>query len=216
MAKNIFPIRAQAVLFDLDGVLVDSFRYWFHLFNQSLRYFGHEPINLRIFRKSWGQSTAEDVRIFMPERTVDEVRAYFLRHKSDHIRSFRVHPRAAPVLRQFARRGIRLGCVTNSHRPIVRAELETTGLDEFFGVVLTADDVKNPKPDPEMLLTACRRLRVAPSAAVFIGDTRTDRQAGKAAGCPFIGYRLISLPSIDRLDDLPGRIVEIDPVKENR
>lgn len=206
MAKNILPIHTQAVLFDLDGVLVDSFRYWFKLFNQSLRHFGHVSVDLRTFRKCWGQSTAEDVRRFMPERTVAEVRAYFLRHKSDHLRFFRVNHRAAPVLRKLTGRGFRLGCVTNSHRPITRVELETTGLNEFFKVVLTADDVNKPKPDPEMLLTACRRLRVAPAAAVFIGDTLTDRLAGQAAGCSFIGYRLDSAASIDRLDDLPGLI----------
>jgi pyrophosphatase PpaX len=209
MKKNIFPVRIRAVLFDLDGVLVDSFRYWFYLFNQALRHFGHEPINLRTFRKSWGQSTAEDVRIFMPEKTVDEVRAYFLRRKDDHIRFFRVDPRAAPVLRELCRRGIRIGCVTNSHRPITRVELKTTGLKGFFKVVMTADDVENPKPDPEMLLAACRRLRVAPAAAIFIGDTMTDRQAGQAAGCPFVGFRLVSRVSIDRLDDLPALIAGI-------
>ena len=207
MAKNFFPIRVKAVLFDLDGVLVDSFRYWFKLFNQSLRHFGHESVGLRTFRKCWGQSTAEDVRLFMPERTVAEVRAYFLRRQDDHLRFFRGNHRAAPVLRKLARRGFRLGCVTYSHRPIARVELETTGLDEFFRVVLTADDVKKPKPDPEMILTACRRLRVAPAAAVFVGDTPTDRQAGQAAGCSFIGYRLDSAASIDRLDELPDLIL---------
>jgi pyrophosphatase PpaX len=199
-------IHAQAVLFDLDGVLVDSYRYWFRLFNQALMHFGHQPINQRIFRNSWGQSTAEDVRIFMPERTLPEVRAYFVRHRADHVRYFRADPRAAPVLRKLHDRGLGLGCVTNSHRAITRAELTETRLDQFFKVVLTADDVKNPKPHPEMILTACRRLRTPPSNAVFIGDTRTDQQAGQSAGCTFVSFRFGSPLSIDRLDHLPDLI----------
>jgi HAD superfamily hydrolase (TIGR01509 family) len=199
-------IRVRSILFDLDGVLVDSYHYWFRLFNQALDHFGHRPISPRTFRECWGQSTTEDIRIFMPERTLLEVRAYFVRHRDDHARYFRVDPRAKAILQKFHDRDFGLGCVTNSHRAITRSELAATGMDRFFKVILTADDVKNPKPDPEMLLKACRRLRTPPSAAVFIGDTRTDQQAGQSAGCIFISYRFKTNRSIRRLVDLPGLI----------
>jgi HAD superfamily hydrolase (TIGR01509 family) len=198
------PIRA--VLFDLDGVLVDSFRYWFHLFNKTLRHFGHEPISPRTFKKSWGQSTAEDVRIFMPERSVDEVRAYFTHHQTDYIQYFRVNPSANRVLGQIRKRLTKLGCVTNSHRVITRAEMIATGLVGYFDVVLTADDVQQPKPHPEMLLTAGRRLKVSPEATVFVGDTRTEQRAARAARCQFIGYRLKTSGSIRRLEELLPRL----------
>lgn len=198
--------RTRAILFDLDGVLVDSFRYWYHLFNQTLRHFGHEPISLRTFKKNWGQSTSEDVRIFMPERSVDEVRAYFTHHQADYVHYFRVNPAADRVLNQIRDRLIKLGCVTNSHRDITRTEMKATGLIGYFDVVLTADDVRQPKPHPEMLLTAGRRLKVKPAATVFIGDTRTDQRAARAARCGFIGYRLKTPGSIRRLDELLPRL----------
>lgn len=200
----------RAVLFDLDGVLVDSERYWYRLFNQALVHFGHPPIAYRQFRQHWGQSTAEDVRIFMPERTLVEVRRYFLRRRFDFQDHFRRVVAADVVLAEIKKQGWKIGCVTNSHRPIVDLELSVTGLRRFLGVIITADDVGQPKPAPDMLLEACCRLRVEPGAAVFIGDTRTDQTAARRAGCRFIGFRLGKQPAVKELKRIPGllRLIE--------
>jgi HAD superfamily hydrolase (TIGR01509 family) len=183
------PAEVRAVLFDLDGVLVDSQRYWFLLFNQALVHFGHRPVTRRTFGLHWGQSTAEDVRIFMPERTVAEVRRYFQRHQSDSSGLFRVPARVRPALNGLRQRRLKLACVTNSHRRITRRELAATGLRRYFTVIVTADDVRRPKPAPDMLRAACRRLGVKPGQVLFVGDTRTDELAARRGGCRFIGYR---------------------------
>lgn len=190
-------------------MLVDSQRYWYLLFNQALVHFGHPPITFRRFRRHWGQSTAEDVRIFLPERTLIEVRRYFLRRRFDFKNYFQRLNSADEILTELKRQGWRIGCVTNSHRPIVELELSVTGLRHFFQVIITADDVANPKPAPDMLFEACRRLRVAPSAAVFIGDTRTDQTAARRAGCRFIGFRLETRPAVKDLRRIPGLIQSI-------
>ncbi len=184
--------NVKAVLFDLDGVLIDSYRAWFHQFNDTLLHFGYKPISEEIFRKHWGQSTEEDVRIFMPERTVTEVRKHFAKHFDEYVSYLEVNPSARGFLKKLRAMRLRLGCVTNSHRTIVKKILIDTRLEEFFQVVITADDVKNPKPAPDMLLKACRRLGVVPQETIFLGDTKTDIQAGKRAGCVVIGYKMES------------------------
>lgn len=198
--RNDTKLRhARAVLFDLDGVLIDSYRAWFHQFNDTLQHFGHEPISENVFRKHWGQSTEEDVRIFMPERTVAQVRKYFSDNFDEYVSYLAVNPLARDTLNQLRAMRLKLGCVTNSHRMIVNKILRGTKLKEFFNVVITADDVKNPKPAPDMILRACQRLHVEPRETIFLGDTKTDVQAGKRAGCVVVGYKMKSAPAIKNL-----------------
>jgi HAD superfamily hydrolase (TIGR01509 family) len=127
----------------------------------------------------------------MPERTVTEVSAYMERVYYKYAMKYLVvNPDACLFLKTLASRKIKLGCVTNSHRKMTRKILEKTGLIRYFDLVITADDVSNPKPAPDMLLEACRILKVHPSSVVFVGDTEYDALAGKAAGCMTVMYRI--------------------------
>jgi HAD superfamily hydrolase (TIGR01509 family) len=179
----------RAVLFDLDGVLIDSFDAWYHQFQDALRHFKFEPISEKVFRQHWGRSTADDVHTFMPGVRISEVRQYFQDHYEECMPFLKTAPHARDVLRELRTLGLRLGCVTNSHRVIVLSIMSHLELGEFFDAVVTADDVARPKPAPDMLLKICRRLDVMPREAVFVGDTETDLIAGEAAGCTVIGYR---------------------------
>jgi HAD superfamily hydrolase (TIGR01509 family) len=199
--KKINLRNIRAILFDLDGVLIDSYPGWFRLFNDALSYFGFDQITEKTFRKHWGQSTAEDVRIFMPGKTVDQVRIYFQEHFLQYLSYLKVNPLAIKTLRALSESGLKLACVTNSHRDIVLEILATYHLDQYFEVILTADDVKNPKPAPDILLEACRLLGVQSNQALFIGDTPTDKKAGSAAGCLFIGYRSPADITVEDMSD---------------
>ena len=70
----------RAVLWDLDGVLVDSYEVWFHLLNHTARAFGAPPISRAQFAGGWGQGIELDVQLFFPERTVPEVEAFYHAH----------------------------------------------------------------------------------------------------------------------------------------
>ncbi|MGB3340337.1 MAG: HAD family hydrolase [bacterium] len=192
----------KAVLFDLDGVLIDSYPGWYLLFNDALRHFGFNQISEETFRRHWGQSTREDVRIFMPGRTVEEVRAYFQSHFANYLSYLELTPSAQKTLRSLLRANIELACVTNSHRDITRQILTVYQIDKYFKIVITADDVKRPKPAPDMLLEVFKLLKIRPGQALFIGDTQSDKQAGAAAGCLFVGYKLNAVLTVDHLDDL--------------
>lgn len=77
-----------------------------------------------------------------------------------------------------------LACITNKAERFTLDLLQRTGLDGFFAVVVCGDTVVRKKPDPEPVLTACARLAVRPADAVMIGDSANDVQAARAAGCP--------------------------------
>lgn len=198
--------RVKAVLFDLDGVLIHSYDAWYRLFNDALEHFGFTRIAEDVFRRHWGQSTKEDIRIFMPGRTIDEVRQYFIDHYGNYL-SFITHdPNAFPVLHDLRTRGLLLGCVTNSHREITETILLQHSLQDCFNVIITADDVTSPKPAPEILNRACQYLRVLPGDTMFVGDTKTDLEAGRRAGCIMIGYRIQNARSVQDLKQLRDMI----------
>jgi phosphoglycolate phosphatase len=77
-----------------------------------------------------------------------------------------------------------LACITNKAERFTVDLLKRTGLDGFFDVIVCGDTVTRKKPDPEPVLAACARLGVQPSEAVMIGDSANDVQAARAAGCP--------------------------------
>jgi len=199
-ARIIFK-NIKAVLFDLDGVLIDSYPGWFRLFNDALNHFGFEQITEMTFRKHWGQSTEEDVRIFMPGKTVDQVRTYFQKHFPQYLSYLKVNPMAMRTLHALSELGLKLACVTNSHRKIVLEILDIYRLAGYFEIILTVDDVKNPKPAPDILLEACRLLGVELNQALFIGDTLIDKKAGDRAGLFFVGYRIKADTTVDKLSD---------------
>ncbi len=102
----------------------------------------------------------------------------------------RGRPRAIPwvrgALRRLDRRGVRLGLVTASTRSVVLPSLDRLNLAGLFRVMRFAEDVVNGKPHPEALLAALDELGVAPSKAVYVGDTLTDLEMARAAGSPFV------------------------------
>ena len=198
----------RAVLFDLDGVLIDSYDAWYHQFRDALRYFGFQPISETVFRQHWGRSTADDVRTFMPGVRVNAVRQYFQDHYEEYMPFLKTAPHVRDVLYELRELGLRLGCVTNSHRVIVQDIMGHLALGEFFDAVMTADDVVRPKPAPDMLVQICEKMNIMPHEAAFVGDTETDMMAGEAAGCFVIGYRNDKGECITNLNELSVWIKE--------
>ncbi len=192
----------KAILFDLDGVLVDTYRLWYQLFNQTLKHFGYAPVDLKTFAKNWGKSTEEDVRIFMPGVKINEVIKYFSENFSKFIKYMKVNPYAQTTLQNLKSCNLKIGCITNSHRDITRLEIKKSGIERLLDVVITADDVKKPKPDPEMLIKACKKLKVKTNELIFVGDTPTDLETAKTSNCVFIGYKMQTRLNIKALKEL--------------
>ena len=112
-------------------------------------------------------------------------------------------PQALDLLRGH---GCRIGCVTNKPREFTLPLLQRLELADRFDTVVAGDDVREKKPHPELLLTACARLEVAPPAARMIGDSINDALAAQAAGMRVMlvrtGYN--EGGSVSDLADLPG------------
>lgn len=197
----------RAVLFDLDGVLIDSYRVWFHLLNAAAAQFGYPAISETHFHETWGQGIEEDIKAFFPGLTIPQLSAYFSSHYGQQLQHLEAIPGAREALQSVkatpTNRGFRYltGCLTNSQGGLARRSLEQLQMLTYLDRVLGADEAPASKPDPRGLQKLCRQLGVRPDQVVLIGDSAYDEQAAKGAGAHFLGYKR---KSRFHLNDLQG------------
>ncbi|MBR1408974.1 MAG: HAD family phosphatase [Clostridia bacterium] len=174
----------RAVLFDMDGLLVDSER----LAQQSCLTAGREmgyPIDERVTRKLLGCTHAECARIISEAFPGIDTSQYFARSKRALEAAFRKDLQAKPGAAAFARRlsaqGIPYAIASSSSPDRIEESLALSGLASLFPVRLTGDDVKHSKPEPDLFLAAAERLGVSPADCLVLEDSVNGIKAGRAA-----------------------------------
>lgn len=189
-----------ALLFDLDGVLVETYQVWFALINAFARERGFPAISAEAMERAWGQGVDADARTFFAGTPVAELEEFYNRRFLDHLEELTVMPGAARVHRRLRVAGIATAVVTNTPAPLAKTLLERAGVEPL--VLVGGTDVPRPKPAPDIVLRACELLEVAVGEAALVGDSEFDRQAAAAAGSRFIGFRLEGDRRIEQLDEL--------------
>jgi HAD superfamily hydrolase (TIGR01509 family) len=180
--------RPRAILFDLDGVLIDSYAVWFHLLNQTARELGYSEISRDLYRASWGQSTLADRDRFFPGHSVADVERFYQEHYFDHLDHLEVPDEVPEVFRRLREERIKTAVVTNTQKSLATSIVERAGATP--DVVVGGGDAPRGKPAPDSLLLASRLLNVDPGASWMVGDTSFDRDAARGAGIWFVGVRM--------------------------
>ena len=183
--------ETRAVLLDLDGTLLDTAPDIAAAANAMLAGQGLGPLPADVIRNFIGKGIPHLVERCLVEAGLPLVCAQLepaLRAFGDHYRAFNgksslPYPGVVEGLQRLRKASVKLACVTNKARAFTAPLLEATGLAPLLDAVVTSDDVRRRKPDPEPYLHACKVLQVAPDKAVVIGDSANDAEAGRAAGC---------------------------------
>lgn len=177
--------KIRTVLFDLDGTLLDSKKLVVDAIYHTLEHFMPKRYEYDAVEARFGMAFEPFLASLIPERK-EEVLDYFNRYTLRyHDEAVQLFPGVEEILQQLTLEGYQLGLVTNKTRSLTNRALQLFDLEEFFSVIITLDDVRCGKPDPEPLYRACSYLQVKPAEAVLIGDSQYDRLAAKAAGMPF-------------------------------
>ncbi|MBF0271032.1 MAG: phosphoglycolate phosphatase [Magnetococcales bacterium] len=192
------PIVCRALLFDLDGTLVDSAPDLWRAMNHVLALRQHPPLPLERVRHLVGhgarallarglfdENTDPPADDPLFEQAVTAFLDYYRDHLTDHSRPF---PAVIPVLQSLADQGYAMAVVTNKPEHLARAMLEQLDLDRFFSVVIGGETLPRRKPDPLPIQHALAQLDIPATLGVMIGDSETDLQAARNAQIPVILY----------------------------
>jgi HAD superfamily hydrolase (TIGR01509 family) len=191
----------RAVLFDMDGVLVDSYEAWFYVMQAAVRDLGGRGFSRETYHESWGQSLDDDAAAFFPGCTRHDLQAYLECHFPAYAHHVVAEPQAAEVLAALEASHVRTAIVTNTPPPIAQATLRPSGI--HADILVGDNGVLRPKPAPDMIVRACELLDVAAGQALMVGDSRFDQQAAAAAGVRFVGYGGIDAETtVARLSDV--------------
>lgn len=182
----------HAVLFDLDGTLVDSVPDLAYAVNAMRVDLGMAPLREDVIATYVGKGVENLVHralaASMDEATeherFPEALASF-RHAYHMINGekTRIFDGVIEGLQAMRAQGLKLAVVTNKAAEFTGPLLKNIGLHAFFDVVVSGDTVERKKPDPMPMLYACEQLGVAPADALVIGDSMNDASSGRAAGC---------------------------------
>jgi HAD superfamily hydrolase (TIGR01509 family) len=195
----------QAVLFDMDGLLIDSEPLWFQVETEVMTRLGGTWTEADQ-EALLGSSLDRSVRYFMeraqvpadPAEIGDWMVGGIVAKVRDH--GVPIMPGAVELVGDVAAAGLPYALVTSSQRRFVDAVLARTGL--HFPVMVTGSDVSRGKPDPEPYLLASSRLGVPPGQCLVLEDSPTGVAAAEAAGC-FV----VAVPTLGGVEPRPGRWV---------
>ena len=185
MRTNHTPLRA--VLFDLDGTLINSIDHivacWQHTVRACL---GREMAREEIL-PTLGRALLECFEEIAPGRSEEMRTTYRAYQVQTHDTMITLFPGTRETLERLRSAGLELGVVTSKGLPVATEGLDLFNLVTFFNMLVTYEDTTRHKPHPDPLLVACERLGIEPEQALYVGDALVDIQAGKAAGTQTAG-----------------------------
>lgn len=193
----------QAVIFDMDGVIVDSEPRHAHAFFEVLREIGYDQATDLNWDNYVGRSDFEVWQDFIAKYNPEHSLEQLLKMKRDRV--LEIIRREEPIYAGLGELVQKLSCVcklglaSGSERPVVEAVLSLQDLRRFFSAVVTASEIKRGKPNPEIFLRAAELLEVAPADCWVIEDSKPGVKAGLAAG-----MRVVAITNTHPAHELKG------------
>jgi HAD superfamily hydrolase (TIGR01509 family) len=208
----------EAVVFDMDGVLIASEEVWDEVREAYVRERGGR-YDAEVQRAMMGMSSVEWSRYLHdaagvpdePEAISSEVVRRMLAAYRDHLPLI---PGAVDAVERLAGH-FKLGLASSSNRPLIDAVLDVAGLSQYFDATVSSEEVPRGKPAPDVYLEAARRLDVAPDPSVAIEDSHGGIRSAKAAGMRVIAFPNPTYPpdeeSLAQADVLIRSLDELTP-----
>lgn len=190
----------KAVIFDVDGTLVDSFDANLKFYEDLMTRADYTPITREKYAEIIHLSRREMIRSFISPQTDEEMaRVWTLGEivaKDPPIHLLRMPEGATETIKTLSKEYL-LGIASSGLCDTIYIAPELAALRDCFHTTVCFEDTINHKPDPEPLLLAAKHIGVSPGEAVYIGDTLSDLKAARAAGMKIIMYGKIPVADAD-------------------
>lgn len=205
-ARWRFPLLAKAIVFDLDGTLLDTLPDLARAANLMLAELELPQVDAPQVRAYIGDGAVRLVKRVLtgdwerePEKALfDRALPIFNRHYAKGVAlESRPFPGVVEGLEAFRARGFPMGCITNKPEVFTLPLLEQTRLKTYFDIIVSGDVLPKKKPDPMPVTYACGFFGARPEHVVVVGDGGNDCEAARAAGCPALGVSYGYVPSGD-------------------
>ena len=218
MAATNHNLSVSAVMFDLDGTLIDSAPIYYQIIDVVFANLGVPSVPKKTLQEAmddgdfdWDYVLPDHMQnrktelIDTAREIIDDIAPTLFRKQNKLIDG------TVETLKQIAAKDLRMGIVTSTpmeYLKIKMTPLEKAGIDKLMEIVITADDVVEKKPAAEPLVKGSERLGVPLNKCAYVGDTRVDIRAGKAAGMKTVGV-LTGFDDYDALNnEKPDAIIE--------
>jgi pyrophosphatase PpaX len=178
---NSDDITFQAVLFDLDGTLINSIDHIVDCWQHTVRTCLGREIEREVVLPTIGRSLLECFEEIAPGRS-DELFGVYQAYEVHHDERISLVPGTRETLDHLKLAGLPLGVVTSKGLEIAGRGLALFDLTNYFDTLITREATQRHKPYPDPLLEASRRMGIPPEQMIYVGDALVDIQAGKAAG----------------------------------
>jgi len=173
-------MKYRCFLLDWDGCLADTLSLWVNTYLAVYKKWGHVVTVEDIIRLSWGNNEQGPKNVGIKDylQCWEEIAATVRKD----IESVQLHEHARELLIKLRQSDCKVAIVTSSERRLLEPALRKHELEQYIDVVITEGEVTEPKPNPEMLLLAMKKLEANPMHTIIIGDSHKDILAGKNAG----------------------------------
>jgi HAD superfamily hydrolase (TIGR01509 family) len=180
--------KIKAILFDMDGVLVNMPDGHYEALNKALGLFGAKIEREEHFSYFNGLPTRKKLEKLEKEKRLPEGLREFINeikqeYTKDILKNYCTPDYSKIILLRYLKsHGYLLACCSNSTKETLHMMLKSARLFEYFDLILGNDEVKQPKPNPEIYLTAFERLGVKPGEAIIVEDSLHGIAAARASG----------------------------------
>ena len=173
----------SAVLFDLDGTLIDAEEYIFSAFNYALKQQGFPLLIRKKHAHLAGIPLRKCYPVIAPNGDVEKFVSDHRQFQLKNMHLIKKYPEMKQVIEKTKKKGLMAGIVTSRYRASTELVLKKIGLNNLVDVLVSGDDFAESKPSPIPFLEAIKRIGKKPVECLVVGDGCADIIAGKAAGC---------------------------------
>lgn len=199
----------ECLIFDLDYTLIDSSDGIVYCFNEARRRTGEPEVEEDLLKARIGLPIEEGFKLFgsADPAAMRDLFRKIAREGAMRERSFLL-PGVMQTIPRLKQRGYRLGVNSTKSRPEIISILEHLEVVGYFEEFVGSDEVENPKPAPDSLVLAMKRMKLAPENTVYVGDHVVDIRAARAAGVRVVAVAGGPCPIEDIKKEFPDSLVD--------
>lgn len=207
--------KIKAILFDMDGVLIEAKDWHYEALNEALRLFGHEISRQDHLTTFDGLPTRDKLNLISETSFLPISLHGFVNEMKQHYTRTQIELKCKPLfqheyaLSKLKKEGYKIAVCSNSIRASIDNMMEKAALTQYLDLIMSNEDVTKGKPNPEIYTTAMQRLGVLPEECLILEDNKNGIAAAKASGGNLL--QIVEVTDVN-YKNIRNRINEIESV----